>query len=77
MPYKIGAKLYQVKEGEYKYPYKIYKVPVQTNFFNHLVVFSLFVGVQKHIEKYDHIEHHTREYVEPVETSDKEKEVGK
>ena len=32
----------EVKEGEYKHPDQVYKVPVQTNFFNHLIMAALF-----------------------------------
>ena len=69
--------LEQVKTSEYEYPYQVNEVPVQTSFFDHQVVASsvehTFPGHDEHNDVY----HYTRQYVESVETSDGEEEVGK
>ena len=40
----LCAMLNKIKEGKYKNPNKIYKVPIESNFFNHFVMSSAFVG---------------------------------
>ena len=46
--------LYQIKTKEYKYPYKVYKVPVQSRFFDHQVMSSLMENILlSHDQHYD------------------------
>jgi len=40
----LCAMLYKIKEGEYKYPDEVYKVPIQSNLFNHFVVPTTLVS---------------------------------
>jgi len=69
--------LYQIKECKYKYPYQIHKVPVESNFFYHLIVASAFVSTENHVKENDNVDHHPGKYVESVKTCYKEKEIGK
>ncbi len=55
----LCAILYKIKEGEYEYPNKVYKVPIQSYFFNHFVMPSTLISTQQHIEKNDTVKNYT------------------
>ena len=67
----------EVKEGKYKYPNKVYKVPVQTNFLYHFIMTSLVKDADHCLVKDDKVDEYPTEYVESMKTSDKEKQCGK
>jgi hypothetical protein len=52
-------------------------VPVKTNFLYHFVTSSFLVSTKYHVKEDKDVDHYPREYVETVETSNKEKEVSK
>jgi len=73
----IENELKQVEEREYEYPHEIDKVPVQTNFFYHLVMtHALHIAFDRENENAD-VDDHPGEYVETVKAGDEEKEIGK
>ena len=55
----LCAMLNEIKEGEHKYPYEVYKVPIESYFFNHFVVSSTFIGAQQYVEKYNAVKYNT------------------
>src|SRR5688572_197488 len=58
----------EVVEGKYKYPHKVYKVPVQAYFLNHFIVTAFLVSTHHGIDPDNDIQYHSAEYVETVET---------
>ena len=73
----LCAILYQIKEGENKYPNKVDKVPIQAYFFNHFVMAATLVGTQQYIKENNTINNHTWQDVETMESSYKEEKVSK
>jgi hypothetical protein len=71
----MGLGLNEIEEGEYKYPYKIYEVPIQACFFNLLVVTPAGIYSVQHIDVNDYVDDNTRKYVESVESSYEEEEI--
>jgi hypothetical protein len=69
--------LNEVEECKYEYPNKVYEVPVQTNFLHHFIVSSAVVNTGNRIIINQEVQHHTTEYVETVESSNEEEEIGK
>jgi hypothetical protein len=63
----------QIKQGEYKYPNQVYKVPVETNFFNHLVMSSFVINSYSCLVKAKEQQENTNRYVETMESSNEEK----
>lgn len=49
----------QVEEGEDEDPHQVYKVPVQSNFFDHAVVSSALVSPQQDVVENYEVDHHT------------------
>lgn len=49
--FNLDVKLYKIKECKYKYPHKIDKVPVETNFLNHFVMTSSVVDAFNYTNK--------------------------
>ena len=70
------SRLNQVEERENEHPNKVYKVPVEADFLNHLVVATLFKRTVGSSDEAPHQQANTRKYVRTVETGDKEKQVG-
>lgn len=54
----ITNNLYQIEKCEYEYPDQIYKVPIQSHFFNHFIVPSSFISSNDDIEEYNDVNHH-------------------
>lgn len=71
------SELYQVKEGEYKYPNQIHKVPIQPNFFDHFIASPSLISSQDHIKEDNDIKDNSRKYVKTVKSCNKEKEICK
>ena len=69
--------LNEVEEGEYKYPDKVYKVPVKAGLFNVFVVPSARVHTCQDIEENNDVDEHPRKDVESVKSGDEEEEIGK
>ena len=69
--------LNQVKTGEYEYPYQVYKVPVQTSFFDHQVMSALLKFIHKGHDQHNNIDDYPREYMETMESGDGKEIVGK
>ena len=67
----------QVIEGENEYPNKVNEVPVQTDFLNHFVVSSSFVGASHDVDPDDDVDDNAAEYVETMETGYDEEQGGK
>jgi hypothetical protein len=69
--------LNKVKEGKYKYPNQIDKVPVQSYFLYHFITFSMLVGTYNNIKEDNDVNQYSRENVKTVKTCNKEKEICK
>jgi hypothetical protein len=69
--------LNKIKERKYEYPHQINEVPVQTHFFYHFIVASALVHSGYRIIENQEVQQHPTEYVEAVETCNKEKEACK
>src|SRR5690606_22160360 len=67
----------QIEKGKYKYPYQIYKVPVESDFLHHFVMPPSLISAQNNIEKNDHIDQHPGKNVETVKARDKEEKIRK
>ena len=67
----------QVEECENEYPHKVYKVPVKTNFFHHLVMSAFMVNTINRVDEDHYKKYNTWKYVRTVETCDKEEQVSK
>src|SRR5690606_19446515 len=72
----MAYKLYQVEEGEYKNPDKVYKVPVKTGFFYHFEVPAGIVGTSNNIQKNEDIDDHPGEYVETMKSGNEKEKIG-
>lgn len=73
---QCAKKLNQIEKSKYEYPDQIDKVPIKSDFFDHLIMAPSFIGAQDHIKEYDQIEYDAREYVKAVKARNKEKEIG-
>src|SRR5690554_5947298 len=69
--------LYQIEEGEYEYPNKVHKVPVQPDFLHHFITSAALIGAQNYVEENYYVQQDPDGNVEPVETCNKEKEICK
>jgi hypothetical protein len=65
--------LYKIEEKEYKYPYQVYKVPVQAHFLNHQVMTPAFKHPSPGHQCNNDIDYHPGEHVKTVEAGDGKK----
>lgn len=52
-------------------------MPVKSNFFNHFIMASSFVGTVYNVQINYKIDYHTAEYMEAMKSGNKEKEIAK
>ena len=52
----MGLRSDQVKTGENKYPNQVYKMPVQTGFFDHQVMATFFKFIQQGHNQHNNID---------------------
>lgn len=65
-------KLNKVKTQEYKYPYQVYKMPVQAGLFNHLIMATLLKMAKPGFGQHHDIDNHATEYVKAMEAGNAE-----
>jgi hypothetical protein len=70
-------RLYKVKEQEYKHPNQVYKVPVQSYFFNHEVMSSALKHTNRCHDEGNEVDNNSGEYVESMKPGNGKEEVGK
>ena len=68
----LFVRLYQIKAKEYKYPNQVYKVPVQSCFFDHFIMASLVKMTKLCFSQHYQVNDHTAEYVEAMEAGNSE-----
>src|SRR6185295_1751878 len=63
-----GYFLNQIKTKEHKYPYKVYKVPVQPGLLYHQVMSSFSKHILLRHDQHDGVDNNTRKNVKAMET---------
>ena len=66
----------QIEEGKYEHPHQVYKVPVETNFLDHLVMATLVKSAICSGNEAPNEQANARENVGAVETGDEKEQVG-
>ena len=72
-----GGILNEIEECEDEDPDKVNEVPVQTDFFNQLIILFTIESPLIDQDENNQVDHYSGEYVESVETGNEEEEISK